>query len=110
MLIEKIKDHTVVMPELIQYLKKRGYDPVYFFTKMDLSLQYIIIFEFLLSQYDIVMIITPSVMGVRQYVDRTTDKQDVIFVKSTPESYKINNEHYMILIVEAFSYIQNNAF
>lgn len=110
MLLDVIKDYTVVMPELIQYLKKRGYDPVYFFTKLDLSLQFIILFEFMLQTYDIVMIVTPNVMGVRAYVNRTTDKQDVIFVCSTPESYKINNEHYIKLIDEAFKYIQNTAF
>lgn len=110
MLLDVIKDYTVVMPELIQYLKKRGYDPVYFFTKLDLSLQFIILFEFMLQKYDIVMIVTPNVMGVRAYVNRTTDKQDVIFVCPTPENYKISNEHYIKLIDEAFKYIQNTAF
>lgn len=56
MLLDAIKEYSVVMPELLQYLKKRGYDPGYFFTKLDLSLQFIIIFEFLLQNYDIVMI------------------------------------------------------
>lgn len=59
MLLDAIKEYSVVMPELLQYLKKRGYDPGYFFTKLDLSLQFIIIFEFLLQNYDIVMITTP---------------------------------------------------
>jgi len=36
------------------------------------------------------MITTPNVMGVRAYVNRTTDKQDVIFVCPTPETYKSN--------------------
>ena len=37
-------------------------------------------------------------MGVRAYVNRTTDKQDVIFVCPTPETYKISNNHYETLI------------
>lgn len=110
MLIDVIKEYSVVMPELIQYLKKRGYDPGYFFTKLDLSLQYILVFEFLLQQYDIVMIVTPNVMGVRAYVNRTTDKQDVIFVCPTPETYKITNSHYETLIDKAFVYLQNTSF
>lgn len=56
------------------------------------------------------MITTPNVMGVRAYVNRTTDKQDVIFVCSTPETYKISNSHYETLISKAFEYIQNTAF
>ena len=100
MLLDAIKEYSVVMPELLQYLKKRGYDPGYFFTKLDLSLQFIIIFEFT----------TPNVMGVRAYVNRTTDKQDVIFVCPTPETYKISNNHYETLISKAFEYIQNTAF
>lgn len=106
MLLDAIKEYSVVMPELLQYLKKRGYDPGYFFTKLDLSLQFIIIFEFLLQNYDIVMITTPNVMDV----NRTTDKQDVIFVCPTPETYKISNNHYETLISKAFEYIQNTAF
>lgn len=109
-LIDVIKDYSVVMPDLLTYLTKRGYNPQYFFTKMDLSLQYIIIFEFLLQIYDIVMITTPTVMGVRQYVDKTSNKQDVIFVQSTPETYKTSNNHYLILIDEAFKHIQNKPF
>lgn len=109
-LIELIKDYSVVMPELLEYLKLRGYNPTYFFTKMDLSLQFIIIFEFLLQKHDIVMITTPTVMGVRQYVDKTSDKQDVIFVESTPDTYKTSNTHYLKLIDEAFKYIQNTPF
>lgn len=89
MLLDAIKEYSVVMPELLQYLKKQGYDPGYFFTKLDLSLQFIIIFEFLLQNYDIVMITTPNVMGVRAYVNRTTDKQDVIFVCPTPETLSL---------------------
>lgn len=50
------------------------------------------------------------VMGVRAYVNRTTDKQDVIFVCPTPETYKISNNHYETLISKAFEYIQNTAF
>lgn len=110
MLIEKIKEYSVVMPELISYLKHRGYDPVYFFSKMDLSLQYMIIFEYLLQMHDIVMIVTPNVMGVRRYVDRTTDKKDVIHVEPTPETYKVSNEHYIKLITKAFQYLQNTPF
>lgn len=64
----------------------------------------------LLQNYDIVMITTPNVMGVRAYVNRTTDKQDVIFVCPTPETYKISNNHYETLISKAFEYIQNTAF
>ena len=75
MLLDAIKEYSVVMPELLQYLKKRGYDPRYFFTKLDLSLQFIIIFEC-----------------------------------PTPETYKISNNHYEILISKAFEYIQNTAF
>lgn len=56
------------------------------------------------------MIVTPNVMGVRCYVDRTTDKQDVIFVCPTPETYKITNSHYETLINKAFAYLQNTAF
>lgn len=56
------------------------------------------------------MIVTPNVMGVRAYVDRTTDKQDVIFVCSTPETYKITNNHYETLIDKAFAYLQNTSF
>lgn len=56
------------------------------------------------------MITTPNVIGVRAYVNRTTDKQDVIFVCPTPETYKISNNHYEILISKAFEYIQNIAF
>ena len=110
LLIEKIKDYSVVMPQLLEYLKLRGYNPSYFFTKMDLSLQFIIIFEFLLQKHDIVMITTPNVMGVRQYVDRSSGKQDVIFVQPTPESYKTSNNHYLTLIDEAFKHIQNTPF
>lgn len=110
MLLDAIKEYSVVMPELLQYLKKRGYDPGYFFTKLDLSLQFIIIFEFLLQNYDIVMITTPNVIGVRAYVNQTTNKQDVIFVCPTPETYKISNNHYETLISKAFEYIQNTAF
>ena len=106
MLLDAIKEYSVVMPELLQYLKKRGYDPGYFFTKLVLSLQFII----MLQNYDIVMITTPNVMGVRAYVNRTTDKQDVIFVCPTPETYKISNNHYETLISKAFEYIQNTAF
>lgn len=64
----------------------------------------------LLQNYDIVMITTPNVMGVRAYVNRTTDKQDVIFVCPTPETYKISNNHYETLISKAFEYIQNTTF
>lgn len=110
MLLDVIKDYSVVMPDLISYLKKRGYTPGYFFVKLDLSLQYIIISEFLLQKYDIVTIVTPLVMGVRIYINRTTEKQDVIFVAPTPESYKYSNEYYIKLIDEAFKYIQNTAF
>lgn len=56
------------------------------------------------------MITTPNVMGVRAYVNRTTDKQDIIFVCPTLETYKISNNHYEILISKAFEYIQNTAF
>lgn len=110
MLIEKIKDYSVVMPELIDYLKRRGYDPVYFFSKMDLSLQYIIIFEYLLQMHDIVMIVAPNVMGVRQYINRTTDEKDIIHVEPTPETYKTSNEHYVKLICKAFEHLQNTSF
>lgn len=109
-LIELIKNYSVVMPELIDYLKIRGYNPGHFFTQMDLSLQFIIIFEFLLQKYDMVMITTPNVMGVRQYVDKTSGKQDVIFVEQTPDTYKTSNTHYLKLIDEAFKYIQNTPF
>lgn len=110
MLIDEIKNYAVVMPELIDFLKQRGYNPVYFFTKMDLSLQYIIIFEFLLRKHDIVMIVTPNVIGVRAYRIGVNYNDDVIFVEPTPADYKVNNNCYIKLICKAFEYIENTVF
>lgn len=110
MLIDVIKDYSVVMPELIKYIKNRGYEPKYFFVQMKLSLQYIIIFEFLLSQYNMVMIVTPKVMGVRCYDNSIDDNSDIIFVAKTPDDYKVNREYYETLIDAAFKYLQNTPF
>lgn len=106
MLIDVVKNFEIVMPELMKYLKERHYDPMYFFTKLELSLQYMIIFEFLLVKYNMVMMITPKVMGIRMYIPFDY----VVYAEKVLTPITNLNEKYETLIREAFKYIENLPF
>lgn len=115
MLIEDIKSFEIVMPQLVQYLKSRKYNINEFFIKFELSLQYIIIQEFLFTQYNIVLLVTPEIISVKvwdiepfnctkQGYEQTIYTEKIACIKT-----KLNH-CYTKLIVEAFKYIEKTPF
>lgn len=114
MLLEDIKSFSVVLPDLMEFIKKRGYDVTHFFMKLDLSMQYIIIQEFLFTQYNIVMLVTPEVIGIKVWKEPygyPNDPNTELIYAERVLDIKTNLNHcYTKLIVKAFEYIQKTPF
>lgn len=115
MLIEDIRSFEIIMPQLMQYLKNRKYNINEFFIKFELPLQYIIIQEFLFTQYNIVLSVTPEMISVIVWDIDPFDctkigyKQTIYTERITCIKTKLNH-CYTKLIVEAFTYIENTPF
>ena len=110
MLIEYIQSFERPMSELVAYLKKNKYDIVTFFTKFELAYQYMIIYQFLLTEHNIVMMITPRVMGIRHYVNIDNNDSPVIYAEKVTNITTNLNHYYMKLIITAFGYIDKHPF
>lgn len=115
MLIEDIRSFEIVMPHLMQYLKNRKYNINEFFIKFELSLQYIIIQEFLFTKYNIVLSVTPERISVIVWsIDpfdctRIGYRQTIYTEKIICIKTKLNH-CYTKLIIEAFKYIEKTPF
>ena len=114
MLIEDIRSFDVVMPQLMQYLKNRKYNINDFFIKLELPLQYIIIQEFLFTQYNIVMLVTPEVIGIKVWKEPFGYPNDpnakLIYAERILDIKTKLNHCYTKLIIEAFKYIEKTPF
>lgn len=114
MLIEDIQSFNVVMPQLMQYIKNRNYNINEFFIKFELPLQYIIIQEFLFTQYNIVMLVTPEVIGIKVWKEPFGYPNDpnakLIYAERILDIKTKLNHCYTKLIVEAFKYIEKTPF
>lgn len=114
MLIEDIQSFNVVMPQLIQYLKNRNYNINEFFIKFELPLQYIIIQEFLFTQYNIVMLVTPEVIGIKVWEEPfgypNNPNSKLIYAERILDIKTKLNHCYTKLIIEAFKYVEKTPF
>lgn len=114
MLIEDIRSFNVVMPQLMQYLKNRNYNINEFFIKFELPLQYIIIQEFLFTQYNIVMLVTPEAIGIKVWKEPfgypNKPNTELIYAERVVDIKTKLNHCYTKLIVEAFKYIEKTPF
>ena len=110
MLINYIHKFETPMQELVQYLKHIKIDINTFFTKLDLPYQYIIIHQYLLIKYNIVMSITPNVMGIRHYKYNDGTENPIIYASKIEDIQQDLNNCYIKLIVEAFKYIEKTPF
>ena len=114
MLIEDIRSFNVVMPQLMQYLKDNNFNINEFFLKLTLPQQYIVIQEFLLIHYDMVLLVTPHVIGIKIWTDpfSYTEKSNgqVIYAERVADIKTTLNHCYTKLIVKAFTYIEKTPF
>lgn len=114
MLIEDIRSFNVVMPSLMQYLKDNNFNINEFFLKLTLPQQYIVIQEFLLIRYDIALLVTPHVIGVKiwtdpfSYIEKSNGQ--TIYAERVVDIKTNLNHCYTKLIIEAFTYIENTPF
>lgn len=110
MLIDVVKDYSVVMPELIAYLQSRNYDVGSFLTKTDISFQFIVINEFLIEKYSITIIVNPYKVLIVNYTGLTSKEYEILFSRELPTDFKTNKTIYYALINMAFKYLQNTPF
>lgn len=114
MLIEDIRSFNVVMPQLMQYLKDNNFNINEFFLKYTLPQQYIIIQEFLLIHYDIVLLVTPHEISIKLWTDifSYTEKSNgqIIYTERVVDIKTKLNHCYTKLIIEAFKYIEKTPF
>lgn len=98
------------MPELIEYLKNKGYDVGSFLTKFNISFQFIVINEFLIEKFAIAMYLSPYRMKIINYNGLKDNENEIIFDRELPADYKTNKTFYYALINLAFKHIQNTPF
>lgn len=114
MLIEDIQSFNVVMPQLMQYLKDNNFNINEFFLKLTLSQQYIIIQEFLLIHYDIALLVTPEVIGIKVWKEPfgypNDPNAELIYAERVIDIKTKLNHCYTKLIIEAFKYIEKTPF
>ena len=114
MLIEDIRSFNVVMPDLMKYLKDNNFNINEFFLKLALSQQYVIIQEFLLIKYDMVLLITPYMVSIKIWNSPFNYTQiytgETIYTEKVTDIKTKLNHYYTKLITEAFKYIENTPF
>ena len=110
MLIEDIQSFNVVMPQLMQYIKSRNYNINEFFIKFELPLQYMVIQEFLFIHYDLMLMITPQVIGIKHWIDPNDAYEHIVYAEKVIDTKTKLNHCYTKLIVEAFKYIEKRPF
>lgn len=110
MLINDIHKFETPMQELVQYLKNNKIDVNVFFTKLDLPYQYIIISQYLFIKHDLVMLITPKVIGIKHFKDHNNPESPIIYVEKVENIQQNLNHCYMKLIIQAFNYIDKQPF
>lgn len=110
MLIEDIQCYDRPMRDLIDYLKKHKYDITTFFTKFELAYQYIIINQFLIEEYNMVMMITPKVIGIKEFTPPHLISHTLLFIEKVDDLILHIDYYYAKLIIESFKHIDKSPF